>query len=67
VLHTMFSECGGEMDAVQFAEYFGGLLGINDEEANGVFLKIDFDNDGKRFVANTWVRKHGTPAMHGTL
>lgn len=47
VLHAMFSECGGEMDAAQFTEYFGGLLGITDDEAMVVFLKIDFDNDGE--------------------
>jgi WD40 repeat protein len=46
VLSLMFETCGGEMDLEQFVEMFGGLMGINDQEATSLFLKIDFDNDG---------------------
>lgn len=34
------------MDLEQFIESIGELMGIKDEEAKALFLKIDFDNDG---------------------
>ena len=46
ILQSLFHSCGGSMTIDQFTEHFGTLLNIDPQDAEQMFLKIDYNNDG---------------------